>query len=508
MKILLYHSSSFLNPHFGLLLDEAEKYLRNGDEVYFATCSGAASMCISNILADKSICKVCKMEINRFLNQLSKGVHKIDMGKYVDTKRSAVKFRYNSIDELKRLKYKDAQIGYAVMSYYITLTRNLEPAMNEAFTRYIDKALQSAVLLTDAFIQILDEVKPDRVLLFNGRFFENRPILECSLAKGCETYCCEVVGGFGEEFKKTTFLNVMPHNVEYNINLVKKRWEDTSVPMAEKMRIGKSFYENRRGGKPAGDKIYIKNQKAGQLPTDWDGNKRNFAIFNSSEDEYASIGGEFDRLKFFSNQMEGIKKVLTLCQDDENIHVFLRIHPNLTGIKYRYHQDLYKLPEEFPNVTVIPADAKISTYALMDSVEKVIVFGSTMGLEATYWEKPVLLLGASYYTPLDMCYKPGSMEELKHLLLGELQPKGKQMAIEFGYSFMYRSPEDGYEYFDFNRTGWNLRGKTLELSHYQTLFGSKKLYALYAIGLKKCFDLFGKHRHFVSIPDQEAEEIK
>lgn len=505
MKVLIYHSSSFTNPHFGLLMDETEKYLREGHEVYFVTCHGAASMCIVNNLAHKSKCRVCKMGINKYLNKLSKGINKIDLSKYVEQNHATIKYDYHSIDDLKHIEYKNTKIGYAVMSFYITLTRNLNPAIDDKFTHYIDRALESATLLTDAYTKVLEEVNPDRVILFNGRLFESRPMLDYSVEKGYETYCYEVTGGYEEDFYKIIFKNVMPHNVDYNLQMVRDRWNDTAIPQEEKLAIGKSFYENRRGGKPAGDKIYIKNQKAGELPTDWNPSKRNFAIFNSSEDEFASIGDEFDRLKFFPNQLEGIKKVLSLCMQDENIHVYLRVHPNLIGIPYHYHQDLYKLPEEFSNVTVIPADAKVSSYTLMDKVEKVVVFGSTMGLEATYWEKPVILLGAAFYTPLDMCYKPKSEDDLKNLLFSILEPKGKQEAIEFGYSTMYRDQQAKHDYIDFNQTEWTFRGITYELPNYQTLFGSKKLYALYIAFLKRLFGLFDSN-YFENVPEKENLE--
>lgn len=45
---------------------------------------------------------------------------------------------------------------------------------------------------------------------------------------------------------------------------------------------------------------------------------------------------------------------------------------------------------------MIGADSDISTYDIMDNAEKVIVFGSTMGLESSYWENPLFYYRAVF----------------------------------------------------------------------------------------------------------------
>lgn len=86
----------------------------------------------------------------------------------------------------------------------------------------------------------------------------------------------------------------------------------------------------------------------------------------------------------------------------------MRVHPNLKNVHYQYHLLLYDLSLKYPNITVIGADSDISTYDIMDNAEKVIVFGSTMGLESSYWGKPVILLSGSFYYYMNVCYIPKS----------------------------------------------------------------------------------------------------
>ena len=150
----------------------------------------------------------------------------------------------------------------------------------------------------------------------------------------------------------------------------------------------------------------------------------------------------------------------------------------MSQIPYRYHTELLKLAEQYNNVTVIPGDNSISSYDLMDVADKVVVFGSTMGLEASYWGKPVILLaGASYYYS-GLCYVPKTPEELTSLLVKQLKPKDNAEAIKWGFYMMYRDPQQFYKYVDFDME-WFSIGKHKWLNvHYQKIFGSSKLYAI------------------------------
>ncbi|MCS2656231.1 hypothetical protein NXV26_10165 [Bacteroides fragilis] len=152
----------------------------------------------------------------------------------------------------------------------------------------------------------------------------------------------------------------------------------------------------RRNGIIAGDKVYIENQIKGKLPIDWDDTKRNIAIFNSSEDEFIAVDRDFDNLSLYKSQIDGIRGILEHYKENQTVHFYLRVHPNLKNVHYQYHLLLYDLSLKYPNITVIGADSDISTYDIMDNAEKVIVFGSTMGLESSYWGKPVILLSGQF----------------------------------------------------------------------------------------------------------------
>ena len=138
----------------------------------------------------------------------------------------------------------------------------------------------------------------------------------------------------------------------------------------------------------------------------------------------------------------------------------------------------YILPEQYNNITVIPGADSISTYDLMDAAEKVVVFGSTMGLEAAYWNKPVILLAGANYYYSDLCYVPKSEEELSDLLESTLKPKKNDNVIKWGFYMMYRNPEDKWHYVPPTAQFFHIGNFEWFAVHALKLLGSSKLYAI------------------------------
>ena len=159
-------------------------------------------------------------------------------------------------------------------------------------------------------------------------------------------------------------------------------------------------------------------------PNTWDPNvedpkKKKIAIFNSSEDEFMAIGGSWEENRLFKNQYEGLTFISNYAKD-HNIIFYLRIHPNLRGTQKSYLEKLLALKSD--NFVVIPPESKISTYNLMYNCDAIITFGSSIGVEATYWSKPSILLGNCFYRHLNITYNPTSTKELITLIESDLEP--------------------------------------------------------------------------------------
>lgn len=443
MKVLLYSCSSRRYPYPGTLLEEAKTLADAGNQVVFAYCSGVMNACSCNVFSTPIRCKVCQFGYRRILKPYP-GIEYLPLKRVNETPRV---FNYTDLDSLKRVVYRDVEIGYAVLSELISFSRDPEPNVAGPAKEGIDHLLNESANLVDCAIKLIDEIKPDMIAFYNGRFSDTRPVMDVAKQKGIPFRCNEVVSSSvdGENFKRIVYENNLPHNYPYNTELIKKLWNMDNEPVEEKRKKGATFFEKRRHGEATGDLLvpnhkqgYIDAQVQGKLPPDWDPNKRNFAIFNSSEDEYAALGRDFEQYSLFPSQLAGIRYLLANTKD-ENIHYYLRVHPNMRQIMHPYHLDLYKLESEFKNITVLPAASDYSTYDIMAAAEKVIVFGSTMGAESAYWHKPVIALSGSFYYFLDICHIPHSKEELNRLIEAKLAPtENRDNVLMFGYYCMHK----------------------------------------------------------------------
>lgn len=503
MKILFYaYSALWYEWHTCILFDEAIKACNEGHEVYFAYNDCSLRVCTGNLENKKSLCALCHRRMTVALNTLPKAVKRINIKDFWSEKNHL--YNYSSAKNIKSIEYKNVKIGCSVMASYITRTRNLSPKIDNTSRPFFDKLINATCNLTDAIENMVDTIHPDRMCFFNSRFFEWRPPFDIAVSKGIEAIVYEKTLAVNGTCK-VRFINVTPHNIPNKQLMCDENWLKAPLSEEEKIKIGKDFFERRRHSLPAGDKVYTGQQEEGLLPSGWDSSKRNFVIFNSSEDEFASLGDEYDKFALFRSQFQGIKFILDVLKDDSSIHVYLRVHPNLANVPYRYHTELMNFSKQYENVTVIPALDSISTYALMDGAEKVIVFGSSMGLESAYWQKAVILLAGACYYYSDLCYIPNTESELNEMLFAKLSPKNRDNAVKWGFDFMYRNEEEKGIYIDLDTKRFKIgKYSWIEIPSLK-LFGSSKLFAIYSHFMDKIYSRFDKPSPIPVEEDLNAE---
>ena len=467
---------------FGGLLDEAIELKKNPEnDVLFAYCGGINEMCIKiNESGSSSLCKFCSKCTHKILEQY--GIESIPLSKYL--KGTKVSFDYENADELRKIKYRDVQIGLSIMSNLISSTRNLNPLIDSETKKYFDAHLQQNVRFVDSLYSLIEEFMPDVIYSFNGRFEEVRPLYDICVCKKIKCVLSEIIFREGRS-QKVQFIDNLPHDIKYNLERRNYCWDNYKMTEEQKLALGHSFFKKRRNGEESGDiAIYVAGQKEGNF-SGFDKSKINIAIFNSSEDEFAAVGGDWDALKVFSTQLEGIEYLLKNA--DPRIHFYIRVHPHLKTIPYKYHKELYKLPEKYNNVTVIPANSDASTYTIMENCDKVVCFGSTMGMESAYWGKPSILLGPSMYYYDDVAYTPKSKEEALELLVKPLEVKKNLQLLKYGAYYLDTSPlildEKNIDCRSFPH---KLLGKEYHSAKYINFMGGEILTAIY-IALNRYF---------------------
>lgn len=484
MKYLVFNPYPLDNNSFVVLIEQVHKLLEeDNNEIYLLTCSGTLKPCDSNYESSNIRCLECNFTKNIASSSLrnNRRIHFLnikDFHKKNDYYKS-LSFDYLNIDQLKELKYNNINIGLGVVSSYVSMTRNLYPnVLNVDVKCFFDALLKSAAIVVDAVEKITNSHRIECFIFFNGRYSCDRPLFEYAKVHDIisKSYEC-TFSNSREKQKIVSFENSMPHDFEANTIIINNYWDSSDD---NKILKANDFFVKRKLSLMASDKIHTINQDLNKLPSDWDDSKRNFVIFNSSEDEFYCIGDVFDKYKMFKNQVEGILFIVKLLQSNNNIHIYLRVHPNLSDVNYKYHLDLYTIFSKCDNISIIPAKSNVSTYKLIDNCEKVIVFGSTVGVEASYWGKPVILIGGSFYYHLNTTYNPSNFDELFKMLNDNLLPKSKLGALKYAL-YIYGERGENARYVNVNFTKLSFFNKQLLVPFEYKIMGSNKLYLLFNV---------------------------
>lgn len=461
-----------------MAFDEAKEQLLKGNEVWLLVCDQTAGICIGNIGAVNTICRLCIHTLIPKCKELEREfpgkVHIEHLKDYItaEIRKKAEEYSlvYQNVKELKGLQYEGIEIGYAAFSTYVSYTRNIAPTFNDFLKNYLNYLMRSSIRITEGLKVVLDRISPEFIVAQNGRHTNQKPFLQLAQQRGIDYVMIERQWSADNMDLKDYFYNDIPHSAKAVYNKMLALWGEGGK---DKEEIATRFFKNRRYGKFAGDKIYTLNQKEGELPVGFDEHIRNIAIFNSSEDEYYSISKEHDESGLYPNQFTALKDIFEHFKGNNHIHFYLRIHPNLAVVPWKSHTDLYKL--KYDNVTIIPPKDSVSSYALMDKCEKVVIFNSTMGLESTYWDKPVISLAMDYFTYMDITYIPKSKDELYELLTTDNLKSKKNVNCLKAAHFIMRGGLKPFKYYRTKAQTEKFLGVNVNTSSQFSLLGSPRL---------------------------------
>lgn len=445
-KYLIYSNTGLTSKQVGLTAEIVEQLKEDNAnaEIKFVLCDNVLENCYFNRVHNIPGCMSCQTRLINLLKLagLQKG-NFISLKHYPEARAFEIP-EFNYLDELLDFSYNGWNVGRGVASSIISYKRDYH-VNSEKYGELIKIELQKAVNVLLNFQAIVDDFVPDEIYLFNGRFAEVHPLVELARAKGIPFYSMEAGSGSNYEL----FKNYLPHSIKVREESILKYWE--SGDSKRKVQTAEKWFESKREGAETYEKSFTRNQEKNKRPNNFNEGKLNIAIFNSSEDEMKVM--EEWQTPLFKYQNEAIKQIAGHYANNENIHFYLRVHPNLGEVKNIQMDEIREM--NFKNLTIIPPDSPIDTYSLMDICEKIITFGSSVGIEATYWEKPSILYGRCFYLNLDVAYVPQSFAELCDLIeRKELPPKNKDNTLSYGFYMSEYGKQT--EYFHFN----GLKGST------------------------------------------------
>ncbi len=430
MNILSFSTHILWPPHYDTELEIIQNHLNDGDEVTQAVCNGQLSICDLNLKHDAYICALC-MSRRRKGRSLVKGTIRniplIRLTSDIKDEIGSLRKDFKDIEDLTSYRIDTYDIGFAVASSLISLLRDpsLDTKVNKAL---IDRYLSSSLQVYRSVQKCLDKVKFHKVYVFNGRFSHVRAIFRACQSRNVE--CIIHERGHNIHYYEL-FNNILPHDLSNMDKRIRNCWVKTADDI-HREEIGAQFYLDRAKGKEQSWYSFTVNQQKDLLPDNWNAQKKNIVIFNSSEDEFVALGSEWAN-PLYPDQFSGARKIIGSLEKKglSNLNVYIRMHPNNKEMAQGDLNMWYQLKSEI--LSVIHPESAVDTYSLIRNADTVLTFGSTVGIEAVFWGKPSVLAGLSPYRNLGGTYNPASHDHLISLLIDDLQPKDKLPAIMFGF---------------------------------------------------------------------------
>ncbi|MEO5353571.1 MAG: hypothetical protein H7835_10235 [Magnetococcus sp. XQGC-1] len=420
------------SPHFETQLELMQAHLDRGDRVIYVDCDRAISMCDASTSNDPLFCLACVAKRKRGLQLLSPPVQIEPLSSLVPSSEELrlPALTFDSSDSLANFRFDGWDCGEAVVStfYYIYKTRY--PDLTQ-YTDFVQRGLLSTLRLQRAAREAFRRFQPDMVYFFNGRGVGGRCFVR-ACQNGKIPFFSHERGAKNDSYFLSK--NAIIHDPDAWQLEIQQAWEN-EPDEARKLQLAEAFFQRHRQGKSGNvDVNYLKNQVKDTLPDGWMQAHPRLVLFTSTETEFSALSGFYDK-GIYDNLVDALNRIvadLMACRFSGQLVV--RMHPNSAleakGIMSRFlHHDAPFLR------MVLPWD-KVDTYALLDSATHVLVVTSTLGMEAAYAGKPVILLGRSRYDRLGSVYTPNTHEEMMQLLQRDLPPLDRSGACRYGYHLM------------------------------------------------------------------------
>ncbi|WP_034920714.1 hypothetical protein [Gillisia sp. CAL575] len=480
MNILIASIFSIDSYSRGIMPDVLQEQIANNPDanIYYLTCSNTFDVCYFNISKQPDICFRCKAGVSNTLSLIEGDFHSIKLSDLIinhDRELAQEFFQKNNKIDFD-LNYENFEIGSSTLSTYISRSRDRD--LLHVNQDYVHELASNALVTFLSVKRFIADKEIDLVYNFNGRQDYVRAILRAALANNID--CLNVerarLGGFVETYK-----NVLPHNIHNKWELVQECWDKSQLSQEEKLKIGSEFFERQKSGESIIFPSYTGEMKKGSLPKMIFNGNKNIVLFNSSDDEFAALGKEFDN-PYYKDQLEALQVLTDFVGRSLSSHnLIIRMHPNLKGVTHEYATKILGLNKLYPNIFVISPESPADSYELIGIADKVISFGSTTGLEANYQGKPVILLGKGLYFYSIVAYVPKNISEIRVLLKKDLQPKPKDDTIKFGFYFLKGGKKTKYYFEDSSGEGIFFKKVRIHYYTFAQRFKSKLIQIAYKL---------------------------
>lgn len=289
-----------------------------------------------------------------------------------------------SIEDLKSLRLENLQIGMAVASHLISLTKESQPIIYSSRNQ-IMSCFQFYFDIKAWFHLQNYNRATDEIWVCNGRTFHERVIVELAKQNGVKVSFYEI-GGEGQVPNRWILHDVSPHDRYLHQIEIRKHSEihQPNLRDIEEWFLAHEDPKQNRFASRGND-----SRKILQISR-----KPYVVYYSSSDDEVAAISSEWNSP--WGNQLLAVKGAMEVFAEQDKYNFVIRVHPN-QGNKSKKDRWAWDNLLPMNNSYIFKYSEEIDSYELMRNSAAVLTHGSTMGVEAAFRRKQQALLSPARF---------------------------------------------------------------------------------------------------------------
>jgi hypothetical protein len=328
------------------------------------------------------------------------------------------------VSHLKTLRIDNLQIGMAVASHLISLTKDSQPEMDSNF-HLIKRCFQFYFDLKIWFSKQNYKSETDEVWVCNGRTLHERIVVELAKERGLKVSFYEI-GGEGQVPNRWILHNVSPHDRTLHQNEIIKHSENRKPNEGDIEKWFKA-HEDPEQNQFASKSINF--EKLREI------SKKPFLVyFSSSDDEVAAISSEWNSP--WGNQLSAVKSVMEVFGKQSKYNLVIRVHPN-QGNKSKKDKKAWDSLQTKENTLIFGYSESVDSYELMRNSVAVLTHGSTMGVEAAFRRKHQAFLSPTRFDQLIPAARLEDSASIKKWLENLEKTKDHSLETQYMGSIMW-----------------------------------------------------------------------
>ena len=394
---------------------------------YFA-CNSGLSKCVLGTNRDnphkEMPCKSCVMQSKALYTGVEGHKSKVGWFDFQRDPELVSRISSLSVSELSTFHFQDLPLGELCLPALRWILR-IHHLNDDENTRYLLREyILSAWNVAQKFSKFLDETSPRLVVVFNGQFYPEATARYLAKKRGLRVITHEVglepATAYFTEGEATAY----PIHIPDEFELSEAQNARLDAYLAKRFKgdftmAGVKFWADMKGL----DEAFL--QKAAQfkqiVPIFTN------VIFDTSQPHSNTV---------FEDMFAWLDTTLEVIKEHPETLFIIRAHPDELRLRKASRETVGGWVEStrvtsLPNVVFVPPNETLSSYELIAKSKFVMIYNSTIGLEASIMGAAVLCAGKARFTQYPTVFFPQTVEDVRRKMKEFLTAETIKVPVEF-----------------------------------------------------------------------------